>query len=273
MLKSYKWMDGYTWKPLPRAPLCGDKNTNLKRCPSTWEKIQMSSWSWNLPGCWSVWRAASLAAKLLTSSTTSQGTTRAPLCNNTNPGSIPTLHTHTNQLSLGRQKQISTFFTRASSARSQTACLHRQTVDGARLGSWGMRSTEDSTCSVQGLSGGRKSGWPWCLIQLITRWSQSRRLEREAGLGGVSPIIHRFNKISWSKVKFLVDGPLNDNLGLFYSFFSRRLPAVAIIRGKEYRLQLVVLIIASEKEVAPQPMPHRNYFETQERLKINVKGG
>lgn len=70
-----------------------------------------------------------------------------------------------------------------------------------------------------------------------------------------------------------MDGPLNDNLGLFYSFFSRRLPAVAIIRGKEYHLQLVVLIIASEKEVAPQPMPHRNYFETQERLKINVKGG
>ena len=62
-------------------------------------------------------------------------------------------------------------------------------------------------------------------------------------------------------------------VAFFTLFFSRRLPAVAISRGKEYHLQLVVLIIASEKDVAPQLMPHRNYFETQERLKINVKGG
>ena len=86
---------------------------------------------------------------------------------------------------------IATFFTRASSARSQAACLHRQTVDGARLGSCGTRSTEDSTCcsASTGLRGGRKSGWPWCLIQLITRWSQSRRLEREAGLARIPPLI------------------------------------------------------------------------------------
>ena len=107
------------------------------------------------------------------------------------------LHTQKHKLSLYRnqlqpedKKQIhnSTFFTRASSARTQTACLHRRTVDGARLGSCGTRS--DSTCcSAHGLSGGRKSGWPWCLIQLITRWSQSRRLDREAGLARFPPLI------------------------------------------------------------------------------------
>ena len=110
---------------------------------------------------------------------------------------IPTLDNLTNTDHSWKQKRkaISTFFTRASSAVSQTACLHRQMVEGARLGSWGTRSTEDSACcSVHGLRGGRKSGWPWCLIQLITRWSQSRRLEREAGLAGIPPLIPKFGK-------------------------------------------------------------------------------
>ena len=89
----------------------------------------------------------------------------------------------------------STFFTLASSARTQTACLHLLTVDGARLGSCGTRS--DSVCSEHGLRGGRKSGWPWCLIQLITRWSQSRKLEREAGLATVPTHRSQFDKIRW----------------------------------------------------------------------------
>ena len=163
-------------------PLC-----SVREAPNVKLKLEPA---WLLESAGLPSRDASLVAKLL--ATTSQGTTKAPLCNNTNRGSNLTLYTHT----LRSKLTISTFFTRASSARSQMACLHLQMVDGARLGSWGMRSTEDSTCSVQGLRGGRKSGWPWCLIQLITRWSQSRRLEREAGLRGIPPLIPKFDKIS-----------------------------------------------------------------------------
>ena len=56
-----------------------------------------------------------------------------------------------------------------------------------------MASSDVHWVSEHGLSGGLKSGWPWCLIQLIIRWSQSRRLDNEAGLSNFPPLLFTFD--------------------------------------------------------------------------------